>query len=378
MDGSERRFDTFTVTEYDSWDEARGDVAALEDTLALKGVEVAMNRAERQAAAGGFLDPQRADPRVFFVDDGPPDPFTTVRERELAGPQYSVGAVSANGEHFLDVMKTWDANGYERLVIPQRTWEDAHVQAEMAFTLQAGGDLQGAIQLVEQAGVDAGVIDPARSDPRLFTQGPPDPFQTLRELEIDDSLARYGVTWREAQDWQADADHLREGSDNPPRWQMATLPVNNPDGQPLGYALHMVVYPDGDRALNAEDDLAADTPARVLEMAHFETTAAADKFSQEFRGYLLPGVLDSPELAEEVARLEGHPVEWKTLEGQELEDYRDLKLTLTRDPTDWHPYNPNAERDARIAAEGLYTDPTQQVVAPNELETASGTPELDF
>jgi hypothetical protein len=113
-------------------------------------------------------------------------------------------------------------------------------------------------------------------------------------------------------------------------------------------------------------------------MAHFETTAAADKFSQEFRGYLLPGVLDSPELAEEVARLEGHPVEWKTLEGQELEDYRDLKLTLTRDPTDWHPYNPNAERDARIAAEGLYTDPTQQVVAPNELETASGTPELDF
>lgn len=26
----------------------------------------------------------------------------------------------------------------------------------------------------------------------------------------------------------------------------------------------------------------------------------------------------------------------------------------------WQPYNPNAERDARIEAEGLYTDPSQR------------------
>ena len=379
MDGSERRFDTFTVTEYDSWDDARGDVAVLEDVLAYQGVEAAMNGAERMAAAGGYLDPQRADPRVFFVDDGPPDPFTTLRERELAGPQYSVGAVSANGEHFLDLMKTWGADGYERLVIPQPTWEDAHMQAEMAFTLQAGGDLQEAMHLIEQAGVDAGVIDPVRSDPRLFTQGPPDPFQTLRELEIDDHLARYGVTWREVHEWQAEADHLREGSDTtPPRWQMATLPVSDPDGQPLGYALHMVVYPDGERDLNADDDLAADTPARVLEMAHFDTTAAVDRFTREFNGYLMPGLLEGPELAEEVARLEGLPAEWKILEGDDLKAYQQAELALTRDPTDWHPYDPNAERDARIEAEGLYTDPIHQAISRDEPQAASGTPELDF
>ena len=38
----------------------------------------------------------------------------------------------------------------------------------------------------------------------------------------------------------------------------------------------------------------------------------------------------------------------------------------------------NAERDARIAVEGLYTDPIQQVVERDEPEIASGTPELDF
>jgi hypothetical protein len=101
----------------------------------------------------------------------------------------------------------------------------------------------------------------------------------------------------------------------------------------------------------------------ILEMAHFETTEAADKFGREFNGYLMPGVLEGPELAQEVARLEGLPVEWKTLDGDDLTAYQNLTLTLTRDPADWHPYNPNAERDARIEAEGLYTDPIQQVAA---------------
>jgi hypothetical protein len=29
---------------------------------------------------GGYLDPDRDDPRIFFEDDAPPDPFTTERE----------------------------------------------------------------------------------------------------------------------------------------------------------------------------------------------------------------------------------------------------------------------------------------------------------
>ena len=184
MDGAERRFDTLTVREYGMYDEAAVDERELESLMDEKGVEAAMNLAERMAVAGGYLDPQRADPRIFFEDDAPVDPFTTNRERELAEPQYSVGAISANGEHFLDVMKTWGDDDYERLVIPQPTWEDAHLQAETAFTLQAKGDLQGAMHLVEQTGIDAGIIDPERDDPRLFTQGPPDLFTTIREAEL--------------------------------------------------------------------------------------------------------------------------------------------------------------------------------------------------
>lgn len=38
--------------------------------------------------------------------------------------------------------------------------------------------------LVELAGIEAGVIDPQRDDPRLFTQGRPDPFTTIREREL--------------------------------------------------------------------------------------------------------------------------------------------------------------------------------------------------
>ena len=82
----------------------------------------------------------------------------------------------------------------------------------------------------------------------------------------------------------------------------------------------------------------------------------------------MPGLLEGPELAQEVARLEGLPVEWKTLEGENLTAYQNLTLTLTRDPADWQPYHPNAERDTRIEAEGLYTDPVQQFTKLDEEE----------
>ncbi|HEX2619984.1 MAG TPA: hypothetical protein VHL11_07550 [Phototrophicaceae bacterium] len=39
----------------------------------------------------------------------------------------------------------------------------------------------------------------------------------------------------------------------------------------------------------------------------------------------------------------------------------------------WHPYNPNAERDAQIAVEGLYIDPIQQIVLDNNLDA-----DIDF
>jgi hypothetical protein len=562
LDGSERRFDTFTVAECSLWDEARTDETELQTVLKAQGLEAALNQAERMAEAGGYLDPNRADPRVFFEHDAPSDPFTTVRERamELIMPQkeplptldYDVDAIAANGASRLDVTKSWgeEDHEYERLLIPQPDWETARANAETAHELLDKGDLQAAMMLVELAGVEARVINPDRDDPRLFTQGPPDPFTTIRERELAfpemdtepdtpffleaqapdqpipvrswaDSVAHEpeanaaleGTAWFEAtfeyapnELFQPVNDHVNyavvvqgadpwteelavekywkepggslgmqsvtlntydsddehgheqalqtrdellevydargleammhkaelvgmqngwmdgnradprlftqgpsdrfetlaqqlEGEINPywntagdriedsvppvvenPYWRLDTLPVNDLDGQPLGHALQMVVYPaiDHDPEAASIPAITQDEPFKLLEMAHFETTAAAEKFGQEFKGYLMPGVLDGPELAEEVARLEGLPVAWKTLDGDDLKAYRNDDLTLTCDLPDWHLYNPHAEHDARIEAEGLPANPMQSLDKPDQVGFAPTTPELDF
>lgn len=470
-------------------------------------------------------------------------------------PQYTIDAISANGESRLDVMKAWGEGDHERerLLIPQPDWDTAQANAQTAYDRLLDDDLQGAMTLVEVAGIEAGVIDRQRDDPRLFTQGPPDPFTTIRERELlqemdvdemdtepdtpvtleeapdyptmyrefaaeaarerEANAALEGSSWFEAtfeksqsellqpvndtvnyavvvqptdpwtdelavekywrepggylgrasltlqtfdpddetarqqaeQEragllevydqrglegmmhqaeltavqhdwldgdrvdprlftqgpsdrfetlaqqladeinpyWNTDGEQIADPDPEPapdnPYWRLATLPVNDPDGEPLGRAMHLVVYPNVARDPDAADNptITADEPVRMLEMAHFETSAAADKFGTEFNGYLVPGLLDGPELAVEVARLEGLPAEWKTLEGAEREAYHQGELTLTRDPADWHPYNPNAERDARIDAEGLYSDPIQQIAQRAEPEVIPSAPELD-
>ena len=58
--------------------------------------------------------------------------------------------------------------------------------------------------------------------------------------------------------------------------------------------------------------------------------------------------------------------------------FSDEQPPLVRDRADWHPYNPNAERDARIVAEGLYYDPIQQAVERNESRQEVATPDFDL
>ncbi len=564
MDGSERRFDTFTIAEYGLWDEAQTDERELEDALKMQGLEAAMNQAERLAVAGGYLDPHRADPRVFFEDDAPPDPFTTeherVMEREMQhdqlqhDPEYRIDAIAANGASRLDVLKSWgDAeHERERLLIPQLDWDTAQANAQAAYDMMLADNLQGAMNLVELAGIEAGVIDPQRADPHLFTQGPPDPFTTIRERELaqavdvteldtepytpvtlepeapdyptmyrqfaaeaarqreanaslegaawfdatfeksqrellgsDDDSVRYAVVVQEADPWtlelavekywrepngylgtqsvtlntydpdtgreqaeqerdallevreqngleammhkaeltamhndwldgdrvdprlftQGPPDRFEtlaqrlEGEINPywntsgetvenleplpaqierdnSYWRLDRREVIDPEGEKLGQAMFCTVFPD---AKDPVPDFDTPLRAQVLEMAHFETAEAADKFEQEFRGYLIPGLFDGSELAEAVAQLEGMPGKWLEMDGMAARTFfSDEQPPLVRNVADWHPYNPNAERDARIAVEGLYTDPIQQVVERDEPEIASGTPELDF
>ncbi|MDX2136500.1 MAG: hypothetical protein SF123_00270, partial [Chloroflexota bacterium] len=83
----------------------------------------------------------------------------------------------------------------------------------------------------------------------------------------------------------------------------------------------MTYYPDIHQDQFADGSFSdADYPthAKTLEMARFETVAQAQKFAHEFERYIVPGVLDPPELAEEVAKLEGLPVEWKDMDSREI------------------------------------------------------------
>ena len=123
-------------------------------------------------------------------------------------------------------------------------------------------------------------------------------------------------------------------------WEFRTVAAADPDGRPLGYVLYCLQYPP-----NRDDQT---QPTSILEVAHFEKPKQAQRFCEEFSGFLMPGVLEGPELAEEVARLEGLPGYWQ--QGQPP----DPDQTQTRPRADWKPYNPLAESDARIASEGIY------------------------
>lgn len=70
----------------------------------------------------------------------------------------------------------------------------------------------------------------------------------------------------------------------------------------------------------------------------------------------VPSLLEGPELAPDVALLEGLSGEW------EERDYRDVvnhvigRQTLVREAHDWHPHQPYAERELERNLEILETD----------------------
>lgn len=381
MDGAERRFDTFTIAEYGMYDEAQPDEQELVTLMRRDGLEVAMNQAEHMAVAGGYLDPQREDGRVFFEDDAPPDLFTTVRERALElEPRYSVSAISANGASHLDVVKTWGQDSYASLIIPQPDWDTAADNALTARDMMQNDNLQGAMRLVELAAMEAGVLDPHRDDPRLFSEGPPDPFETLAE-RLQGEPNPY---WNVSDESGLLTAPIQDTDTAAHYWQMHYRPVETPDGAPLGTALFVTEYPqlppDFDALVEAHgmDDSMYPTQARTLEMAHFASEADAKKFEVEFRSYLIPGLLEGPELAPEVAKLEGLSGEWQDMDYQGIVDIMSGSGTIVREESDWHLHNPHAEREARIEAEGVYSDSIQQFMKLDEDEPRAAPASLDF
>jgi len=286
----------------------------------------------------------------------------------------------------LAVEKVWKAEnghvGIESQTVqtydPDEDREKAEAERDTLLEVYDERGLEAMMHKVELQAMQNGYLDVDRVDIGLFHEDPPDRFETLVQ-RLEGEMNPY---------WNTDGEVIDDPEPDlqaqNPYWRLETIPVNDPAGEPLGHAMHMVVY-DGiehDPESIGTPVMDENEPFRMLGMAHFETTEAADKFGKEFNGYLMPGLLEGPELAVEVARLEEMPVDWKTLEEDDLKAYQDGQYTLTRDPSDWQPYNPNAERDARIEAEGLYTDAIHLFVKLDEVEEEPkiepATPDFDL
>jgi hypothetical protein len=224
-------------------------------------------------------------------------------------------------------------------------------------------------------------LDGNRTDGRLFTDGPPDRFTTAREAELlgledtpvdepirditnDETQEMPGVSTPEPGSWDELVAQHMDDEPEPERhyWQMHYRPVETPDGEKLGTALFVTEFPqlppnfDDYIDENGMDDSVYPTEARTLEMAHFADEKDAAKFDAEFRGYLVPGLMDGPELAPEVAKLEGLSGEWEEMDYRGIVDYMSDSRTVVRAESEWHLHNPNAEREAQEKGERLPND----------------------
>jgi hypothetical protein len=153
-----------------------------------KGLEATLREVERQSIEAGTLDPARADGRLF--QQGPPDPFTTRREQELAGTSYTYDVVPVQpGSYQLELIKLWEVDGkrgMEALPLGQYDRiEDARAEQSLFQTMREQQGLEAEMQQVEKVAIENGSLNAQRADPRLFQQGPLDPFSTRRQQELD-------------------------------------------------------------------------------------------------------------------------------------------------------------------------------------------------
>jgi hypothetical protein len=308
--------DSLTIDTYDSDDEVQRDVAQAARATLLgvheeRGLEAMMHRAELGAMANGHLDGDRTDTRLFH--NGPPDRFETLAHRVEGTPN-----------------PYWNTSG-ERIERPSdETQELPAVMPERVYLLD-----------------EADLVQPA-----------PDSWDELIAAQSDEEPAREA--------------HY---------WQMHYRPVEAPDGEPLGTALFVTEFPQLPPDFNdyidefGMDDTVYPTEARTVEMAHFASEADAEKFAAEFRGYLVPGLLDGPELAPEVAKLEGLSGEWQDMDYDDIVGYMSGRRTVVREESEWRLHNPNAEREAEMYSAGMPLLSDEELV---QIEPDDPAPAPDF
>ncbi|MEO8397578.1 MAG: hypothetical protein ABI700_31570, partial [Chloroflexota bacterium] len=369
-----------------------GDEDAQPLTSVIVAPEAQVDRFQEQFADSAYRLLEPIDPNVnYSFEVMPADPWTM----ELTADKWWLendGQVGHEGQ----TLKTYSLESFEWEREIER--EVAAIDVENLHRTYQDEGLEAAMQRAEGIAVTNHELDPNRADGRLFTEGPTDRFTTARELQLMgfedtpiDATIR-DITNDETQELPAvtpepgswDELAAQQTTDEPEAerhyWQMHYRPVETLDGEPLGTALFVTEFPqlppnfDDYVDENGMDDSVYPTEARTLEMAHFADEKDAAKFDAEFRGYLVPGLLDGPELAPEVAKLEGLSGEWEDIDYRGIVDYMSGKRTIVREAEEWHLHNPNAERDAQMAA-GSYENSVREEEPPT-VETAS--PDFDL
>ena len=428
-------------------DEKRRELDEVRDAF---GLQTAMNMAESMALASSHLLVERDDARLFT--DGPPDPFTTNRERErmaagerapLDSPHtYSADKAQQQGRNALLHGAAWfeavfadkpeidllapmddtvnyavvvtDTDPWTTQLMVEKFWRepdgvagsesltinayesDDEAQRDLAATARLMlldiHEKRGLEEMMHRAELDAtanGHLSGDRADTRMFHSGPGDRFETLahrlqgeinpywntsgkwieqvpdetQELPVVSPKREYLLgatdpTHFELDGWDEMVQRERyytEPAQERHYWQMHYRPAETRSGERLGLALFLTEFPqlppDFDDYLDewGMDDSIYPTQARTVELAHFTDEAEAKRFDAEFRGYLVPGILDGPELAPEVAKLEGLSGEWTRMDYDDIVGYMSGRRTIVREENGWRPHNPNAERETLAA-----------------------------
>jgi len=351
-----------------------------EDTQPLTPVtvepETQVDQFREQFADSAYRLLEPVDPTVnYSFEVMAADPWTM----ELTADKWWLekdGQVGHEGQ----TLKTYSLESFEWEREMER--EVAAIDVENLHRTYQDEGLEAAMRRAEGIAVANHELDPNRADGRLFTDGPPDRFTTARELQLmgfedapidepirditnDETQELPPVSVPEQGSWGelvAQQDDRVESEPERHYWQTHYRPVETPDGERLGTALFVTEFPqlppDFDDYIdeNGMDDSVYPTEARTVEMAHFANEKDAAKFDAEFRGYLVPGLLDGPELAPEVAKLEGLSGEWEYIDYRGIVDYMSGSRTIVRESDDWHLHNPNAEREAQEQVESLPSD----------------------
>jgi hypothetical protein len=187
------------------------------------------------------------------------------------------------------------------------------------------------IDIVKERAVDAGIEDEGIfSFEGLFETGPEDAY-SLRQLSGFERLH----------------DHVERSQDE--CWRLHVGKAVDPQGEPLGWAVVVLVYPDLTSAAS-DEEIEAASCAELLDLDHWQEKSAAGLAADMIRRFMFQGSrVEEPEFAYSndskifefmsvQMSQEGIVMpEWQVLEGDDLHAFVRGDYPLIRERARWHP-----------------------------------------